>query len=314
MKNIKIVILDGDTLGNDISLENIKKFGELKIYDKTAPNETMDRVRGFDIVLSNKVVIDREILSNSPDLKLICITATGMNNVDLESAKEFGVEVKNVAGYSTESVVQHTFSTILYLLESLKYHDGFVKSGEWSERQLFTNVSRPFFELSGKRFGIVGLGTIGKRVGAVAEAFGCEVVYYSTSGKNSSGQFKRIELDELLSTCKVISIHSPLNSQTESLLNYENMKNISDGSIVINMGRGGIIDEEAIAKTIEERDILFGLDVTSKEPLPEENPLNRVLQSDKLFITPHIAWTSIEAREKLIEGVATNIEEFLVEK
>jgi len=308
---MKIVILDRETLGADLDLRVLEKFGEVKSYPKTLPSETAERVKGQNIILTNKVVINRDILENSSDMKLICITATGMNNVDLKSAEEFGIEVKNVAGYSTESVVQHTFATLFYLLENLNYHNSFVKSGEWRESRLFTDVSKPFFELAGKKFGVIGLGTIGKRVGEVAKAFGCEVVYYSTSGKNSSSDFKRVELNELLSTSSVISVHSPLNPQTENLLNYENMQQIKDGSVILNMGRGGIINEEDIAKTIESREILFGLDVTSVEPLPAENPLNRVLQNGKLFITPHIAWTSIEARKKLLEGVVKNIEDFL---
>jgi lactate dehydrogenase-like 2-hydroxyacid dehydrogenase len=308
---LKLVILDGDTLGEDLDLSLFSQFGEVTIYGKTSPAERIERVADSDIVITNKVVIDRDVMRASPNLKLISITATGMNNVDLEEAKNRGIVVKNVAGYSTESVVQHTFATLLYLLENLNYHDNFVKSGDWRESKLFTNVSKPFFEISGKRFGIIGLGTIGERVGEVAEAFGAEVIYFSTSGKNSSNKFKRVELDELLKTSQIVSIHSPLNERTSGLLNRENINLLQDNSILLNMGRGGIIDERDLAEAIEKQKIYVGLDVTSKEPLPEDNPLSKVLDRENLFITPHIAWTSIEAREKLLAGVIEGIRDFL---
>jgi glycerate dehydrogenase len=310
---LKITILDGETLG-EVDFSPLKRFGEvetIEVFGQTFPEETFNRIVDSDIVITNKVVISRKMMLKASRLQLIYITATGMNNVDLESAREFGITVKNVAGYSTESVVQHTFATLFHLVEKLDFYGNFVKSGEWTKSKLFTNVSKPFMEISGKRFGIIGLGAIGRRVGEVAEAFGCEVVYYSTSNQNNSNRFQKLTLEELLKTSEIISVHAPLNEKTAGLLNSENMKLIKDGSVVLNMGRGGIIDEADLSEVIETRNILVGLDVISKEPIPKENPLYKVLQNENLFITPHIAWTSIEARERLLSAVISGIKDFI---
>ncbi len=306
---MKIVILDAKTLG-DVNLDRFKEFGEVEIYQTTKPNETLGRVKDADIVVTNKVVIDRDIMQNST-IKMVAVAATGMNNVDLEAAKELEIVVKNVAGYSTKSVVQHTFAMLFYLLEQLKYYDEFVKSGAWSKSGLFTNIDRSFFEISGKRWGVIGLGEIGREVAKIATSFGCEVVYYSTSGKNSDSAYKRVDLDELLKSSNIISIHAPLNSNTLNLLNKSNLYLINDGSILLNLGRGGIINEEDLAKFIDEKRVYVGLDVVSKEPIDEHNPLMRVKNRDNLLITPHIAWTSKEARENLIDGIIKNIRGFI---
>jgi lactate dehydrogenase-like 2-hydroxyacid dehydrogenase len=307
----KIVVLDGDTLGKDVDLGFLSKFGDVKIYGRTLPEETAERISDAEIVLTNKVILDREILENAKSLKLIQITATGMNNVDLYSANEFGIAVKNVAGYSTESVVQHTFSVLFYLLGSLKYQDNFVREGAWTNSGIFTNVQNPFWEISGKTFGVIGFGTIGKRVAEVASIFGAKVIYYSTSGKNSSEKFEQVSLKELLEKSDVISIHAPLNDQTKSLLNKDNLHLIANGKVLLNMGRGGIVNEVDIADEVEKRNILFGTDVASTEPLPKENPLQRIMNRSNVFITPHIAWASIEARKKLLQIVERNISNFL---
>ncbi|BBG64718.1 D-3-phosphoglycerate dehydrogenase [Hydrogenimonas sp.] len=195
---MKIVFLDAVTLGEDVDLDVFETFGEVEVYGKTAPEERAARCRDADIIVTNKVVIDREIIDGSPSLKLVCVAATGMNNVDLEYAAQKGIEVKNVAGYSTHSVVQHTFAMLFYLMEKLPYYDNYVKSREWSRSGIFTCIDRPFHELRGKQWGIIGLGTIGKEVAKVAEAFGATVVYYSTSGKNEDPFYPRMELDTLL--------------------------------------------------------------------------------------------------------------------
>ena len=305
---MKIVLLDAVTFG-DTDLSGFEELGEVAIYQKTLPEETLDRVRDADVIVTNKVVITKEIMHSCPHLKLIAIAATGMNNVDLEAAEELGIEVKNVAGYSTASVVQHTFAMLLYLLEHSRYYDDVVKSGTYSKSGVFTNVSRPFWEIKGKQWGIIGLGAIGKGVAEVASAFGAQILYYSTSGRNSFAKYKRVELDELLQECDIITIHAPLNEQTKNLLEYNELAKVKEGTIVLNLGRGGIIDEAAVAKIVDEREIYVGLDVFEKEPLPENSPLLRVKNKERLHLTPHIAWTSKEAREKLIEGVITNIKE-----
>ena len=269
---MKIIILDRATLGFDIDISVFETLGEVKSYDITKPNETIERLQDADIVITNKVVISKEVMDSS-NLKLICISATGMNNVDLEYAKQKNIEVKNVAGYSSASVVQVAFSMIFYFIQKLDYYKKYVDEGNWQKSQIFTHIDKPFFELDGKKVGIIGLGDIGRNFAKKAEAFDCEVVYFSTSGKNSNSEYKRVELDELLKTCDIISIHCPLNENTKDLLNYENMKNIKDGAILLNLGRGGIINEADLAKIIDEKEIYCGIDVVAVEPILESNPL-----------------------------------------
>ncbi|MCT7592903.1 D-2-hydroxyacid dehydrogenase [Aliarcobacter butzleri] len=307
---MQIVILDRATLGFDIDVNIFSKFGNVTSYDSTKENETAQRVKNADIVLTNKVVIGKNEIDNS-NIKLICITATGMNNVDLEYAKEKNIAVKNVAGYSTSSVVQVGFSMILYFVQKLNYYKKYVDEGNWQKSELFTHIDEPFFELDKKRVGIIGLGEIGRNFAKKAKAFDCEVVYYSTSGKNSNSEYKSISLEELLKTSDIISIHAPLNENTKNLLTYENMKNMKDGAILLNLGRGGIINENDLAKLIDEKEIYCGIDVVSKEPIEESNPLLKVKNKDRLLLTPHIGWASIEARTRLVNMVAKNIEDFI---
>ncbi|MCT7572953.1 D-2-hydroxyacid dehydrogenase [Aliarcobacter butzleri] len=307
---MQIVILDRATLGFDIDVNIFSKFGNVTSYDSTKENETAQRVKNADIVLTNKVVIGKNEIDNS-NIKLICITATGMNNVDLEYAKEKNIAVKNVAGYSTSSVVQVGFSMILYFVQKLNYYKKYVDEGNWQKNELFTHIDEPFFELDKKRVGIIGLGEIGRNFAKKAKAFDCEVVYYSTSGKNSNSEYKSISLEELLKTSDIMSIHAPLNENTKNLLTYENMKNMKDGAILLNLGRGGIINENDLAKLIDEKEIYCGIDVVSKEPIEESNPLLKVKNKDRLLLTPHIGWASIEARTRLVNMVAKNIEDFI---
>ena len=308
---MKIVILDAKTLGDDLDLSPINNFGEVITYQTTFASQTLDRVEDADIIITNKVVISSDIMAKAKNLKLIVISATGMNNVDLEYAKANNIEVKNVAGYSTKSVVQHTFSLCFYLLEKLAYYDNVVKSGDWSKSKLFTDVSHPFGEIANMKWGIIGMGAIGQEVAKIASSFGAEVLYYSTSGANNQESYKRIELNELLLSCNIISIHSPLNSDTKYLINKSNLSLLKDKSIILNLGRGGIINEEHLANELNKREIYAGLDVLEVEPIEESNPLLSIENLDRLIITPHIAWTSIDAREKLLDGVVNNIKEFV---
>ena len=208
-------------------------------------------------------------------------------------------------------MVQVAFSMIFYFIQKLDYYKKYVDEGNWQKSQIFTHIDKPFFELDGKKVGIIGLGDIGRNFAKKAEAFDCEVVYFSTSGKNSNSEYKRVELDELLKTCDIISIHCPLNENTKDLLNYENMKNIKDVAILLNLGRGGIINEADLAKIIDEKEIYCGIDVVAVEPILESNPLLKVKNKDRLLLTPHIGWASIEARNKLVQMVANNIRDFL---
>ncbi|MEA1918319.1 MAG: D-2-hydroxyacid dehydrogenase [Campylobacterota bacterium] len=318
---MKIVILDALTFG-ETSLEGFKQFGDVDTYQTTTPQETLKRIENANVIVTNKVVIteamirtcavrNEEVPSGHKDLKLICIAATGMNNVDLEAAKTNSIEVKNVAGYSTDSVIQHTFSILFYLIGHSRYYDEYVKDGSWAKSPVFTNVQEPFFEVKNKKWGIIGLGEIGRGVGSIAKAFGAEVSYYSTSGRNRTEDFQRQNLDDLLKESDIISIHSPLNEATSNLLDYEQLLTCKEGATILNLGRGGIINEEAVAKIIDEKELYFGLDVLEKEPMKEDHALLHVKQKERLYITPHIAWTSVEAREKLIAMTIQNIKESL---
>jgi len=303
---MKIVFLDALTLG-DIDFEKFKELGEVEIYQTTDKSEVIERVRKADIIVTNKVVIDKEVMDKANNLKFIQIAATGMNNVDLEYAKKKNILVKNVAGYSTNAVVQHTFALVLSLINKICYFDEFVRN-EYAKSKIFTHIQN-WFEIKGKRWGIIGLGEIGKNVGILARSFGAEVVYYSTSGKNNSNEFKRVGLEELLKTSQIITIHAPLNENTKNLLDYEKLSLIKEGSILVNVGRGGIINEKDLTKILEEKEIFVGLDVFEKEPISADNPLLKF--KEKAILTPHIAWTSIEAREKLMNQIYENIKEFL---
>lgn len=308
MKNI--VILDGQTLGN-LDFDALKEFGNVVNYETTKPEEVIERIKDAHIVLTNKVVLNENNLKEAKNLELICETATGFNNIDIVYAKNNNIAVTNVAGYSTNTVAQHTFATVLSLYDKLAYYDDFVKSGEYAKSGLFTNVTNPFYELEGKTWGIIGLGAIGRRVAKIAEAFGVNVIYYSTSGKNSNSECKRVEFEELLETSDIISIHAPLNDDTKGLINYEALKKMKKNSILVNMGRGPIVVEKDIAKAIDE-ELISGaaLDVFEVEPIALDNPLISVKNKDRLVLTPHIAWASVEARNRLFEEVINNIKAF----
>ena len=308
---MNIVLLDAKTLGEDLDISVLESFGTLTVYQTTSKEQTLERIQIADIVITNKVVITANMMEESPRLKLICIAATGMNNVDLDAAKFKGIEVMNVAGYSTKSVVQHTFAMALYLLEKMAYYDAIVKDASWSESGLFTDVSRPFYEISGKKWGIIGLGTIGQEVAKIATAFGAEVNYHSTSGKNLHHAYPHQSLEFILKDCDIVSIHAPLNDDTYNLINENNLPYMKDDAILLNLGRGGIINETDLAFELDRRTLYAGLDVLEQEPMTLNNRLNEVRHKERLLITPHIAWASIEARKKLLEGIVDNIKVFM---
>ena len=305
---MKIVLLDALTFG-ETSLAALSDLGEVEVHQTTTQEQTQERITNAEVIVTNKVVITKELMDNASSLKLICVAATGMNNVDLEAAKELGIEVKNVAGYSTDSVIQHTFSMLFYLISHSRYYDEVTKDATYSKSGLFTDVSHPFFEVKGKKWGIIGLGAIGRGVANVAKTFGAEVFYYSTSGVNRTEDFQRTNLDEMLKTCDIITVHAPLNEKTNNLLDYKQLLTCKDNAVVLNLGRGGIINEDAVARLVDETNMSFGLDVFTKEPLVETSALLGVKNKERLYLTPHIAWTSIEARDKLIASVAQNIKD-----
>lgn len=304
---IKIAMLDSATLG-DVDLSIFNKLGDFKEYKLTAPEQTIERLKDVDVVITNKVLITEDVIANT-NLKLICVSATGINNIDLKAAKERGIEVKNVTGYSTNSVTQQTFASLLTLTNKVCYYNNYCLDGKWANSKTFTHLEKPFFELNGKIFGIIGLGDIGKSVANVAKSFGCEVIYYSTSGKNSNKNYKKVELDELLRSCDIISIHAPLNENTKNLISKNELAKLKKGAILMNFGRGGIVDETEVAKQIDSSNLKFITDVLESEPMRAGHPFLKVKNRQNLLITPHVAWASIEARKRLIEMVAKNIKE-----
>lgn len=306
----KIVILDGKTLGR-VDYIKLNEFGQVTYYDETAPNQVAERIKEANIILTNKVVLSREHLEEAKNVELICEMATGFNNIDIEYARERKIAVTNVAGYSTNTVAQHTFATVLHLYDKISYFDEFVKSGEYSKSGMFTNVEKTYNDLCGKVWGIIGLGAIGKKVASIAEAFGARVIYYSTSGKNSTTEYKRVEFEELLEKSDIISIHAPLNENTKGLINYEALSKMKRNVILANMGRGPIVVDTDLARAIDE-DIIGGaaLDVFEVEPIPEDNPIMKVTRKDKLVLTPHIAWASKEARNRLFKDLLENIKAY----
>ena len=307
---MKIVFLDRKTLGEDISLEPFDKLGKVKTFQSTKAEETLERVKDANIVVTNKVIIDKNIIDNS-DISLICVAATGMNNIDLEYAKQKGIEVKNVAGYSTSSVAQLTFSFALQFIQKINFYDNYVKSGGWENSDIFTNIDKPFYELDGKKWGIIGLGSIGQKVAQIATSFGCNISYYSTSGKNNNNTFTQLSLEDLLTKSDIISIHSPLNDKTLDLINKSNLHLLKDKTILLNLGRGGIVNEQDISYEVDKREIYFATDVVTREPIEKQSPLLKIKNKEQVLFTPHIAWASIEARDRLIKGIENNIKEFI---
>lgn len=308
-----IVFLDTKTVGETDNLNELNELGDVTFYPMTTSEQTAERIKKADIIITNKVVLDGPLIRSATQLKLICIAATGMNNVDLEAAENLGISVMNVSGYAANSVAQTTFAMILQLLQGIPFYDRYVKSGEYSKSDIFTNLDRPFWELNGKRFGIIGMGIIGRKVATVAEAFGCEVVYFSTSGKNSGQPYPQLSLRELLKTSDIVSIHAPLNQNTEKLIGYAEISAMKDHALLINTGRGGIVVESELAKALDENLIAgAALDVFEKEPIPSDTLLLKVKQSEKLILIPHIAWASKEARRELINGVIRNIKSLTV--
>ena len=305
----EIVFLDVSTVGAVVNMKLLKKLGKVDLYEKTDPDQLVERCVGKEIIITNKVKLTASIIDQLPDLKLICVAATGTNNVDLDHAAKKGILVRNVINYSTDSVAQLTFTMLLQLVNRPFYYDNYVKSGAYAKSDSFTHHAEPFWELRGKRMGIIGLGTIGRQVARIAESFGMEVVFYSTSGRNNNINYKRFELDDLLKNSDVITIHAPLNEKTKGLITYDKIKLMRPCAILLNLGRGGIVDEEDLAKALNENMIGgVGLDVHEHEPILADNPLLKLYDKQKLIITPHIAWASKEARELLIQKIAQNIE------
>ena len=308
---MKIVFLDAKSIGEDIDLSGYDQLGEVVRYPYSTPEEARERTRDADVIILNKTEINEQSIGEADKLKLVCVTATGTNNLDKAYLAERGIEWRNVAGYSTESVAQHTFALLFYLMEKLRYYDDYVKNENYVNDSMFTHFDHRFNELSGKTWGIIGLGNIGRRVADIAKCFGCRVIYFSTSGKNNQKGYNRVSFDKLLEQSDIVSVHAPLTDDTLGLMNREAFARMKPGAVFLNLGRGPIVDEAALTEALNTGMIAAaGLDVLSQEPMSEDNPRRSIKDSERLIITPHIAWASVEARTRLMEIILEQIKEF----
>ncbi len=308
---MKIVFLDAKTIGDDIDLSGYDQLGEVVKYAFSTSDEVPARVTDADVLVVNKVQINETTIGQAKNLKLVCVTATGTNNLDKDYLDSRGIAWRNVAGYSTESVAQHTFAMLFYLLEKLRYYDDYVKKGHYVNDTIFTHFAEHFYELKGKTWGIIGLGNIGRRVASIAEAFGCHIIYASPSGSAPQDGYHQVDMDTLLMTSDIISVHAPLNQDTENLMDGAAFHKMKSTCIFLNLGRGPIVVEQALADALNCKEIAAaGLDVLCVEPMSPDNPLLAIKDSKKLFITPHVAWASIEARTRLMDIILEQIKEY----
>lgn len=310
--SMEIVILEANALGRDMDLSVFEKLGHVTAYGQTNWEEVIERVADADIIIDNKVPMNAHTLQKADHLKMIAITATGTNMVDKAYTDEKGIAVANVGGYSTDSVTQHTFALALFLIQQLAYYDKYVKDGEYAKSDIFTHYGPILHEIKGCTWGIIGLGDIGRSVAGVAKAFGCRVIYYSTTGKNNSPEYERADWETLLAESDIISIHAPLNEKTEGLMDLEAFRKMKKSAVLINVGRGPIVNEKDLVQALNEGMIAgAGLDVISAEPMSPDSPLLAVKDSGKLIVTPHVAWATREARQRLVDEVYLNVLAFL---
>lgn len=309
---MKIVVLERNSVGLDVSVEAIGKLGEMTVYPNTTAADVREKIRDAEIIVANKAPLNEETLKNAEKVKLICEFATGYDNVDLVYCKKRGIKVANIVNYSTDAVAQHTFALCFYVLEKLRHYDEYVKSGAYGAQDRFSNFDLPFTELAGKTWGIVGMGNIGRKVAQIAQAFGCKVIFYSASGNSTCREYERVGFDRLLGESDFLSLHCPLSDKTRNLMDLEAFKKMKKSAILINVARGPVVNDGDLYTALEEGYISgAGLDVTSTEPMKDSNPLSRIMDSNKLIITPHLAWASNEARNRCVSETCRNIEAFL---
>ena len=309
---MKLVILERNSVGTDVDVSCFEKFGEVTCYPNTVAANTSERVKDADIILANKAPLNESTLKDAPNVKLICLLATGFDNVDLAYCKSRSIKVTNVVNYCTSTVAQHTLLLALALSEKIAFYDDYVKSGAYSAQDRFSNFDRTFYDLEGKTWGIIGMGTIGRRVAGLAQAFGCRVIFYSASGKSTCTDYERVEFDTLLQESDILSLHCPLSDRTRGLLNKDALSKMKETAILVNVARGPVVDTRALCDAlVTDRIAGAGLDVLEQEPMAKDNPLARIKDSSKLIITPHMAWASLESRTRLVDEVVKNIEAFL---
>lgn len=308
---MKIIVLEADAVGKDMSYEGYGKFGELEIYGNLPQEKVKDTIKDADIVVSNKLLMNESVLEGSK-VQMIAEAATGYNNIDVEYCKRKGIRVANVAGYSTLSVAQHTVALLLSVYQKLSYYNDFVKSGKYAASSTFCHVENYFHEIAGKTWGIVGLGAIGRATAKLAEAFGAKVVYYSASGNTYDVDYEAVDFDTLLKTSDIVTVHCPLNEKTNGLFDEEAFCKMKKSAVLINVARGPIVSAKALVDALNHNEIMAaGLDVFEVEPMTTDNPLQVFKDDSRLVLTPHIGWGTVEARRRVIDEVELNIQAFL---
>ena len=309
---MKIVELDRETLGYDIDTSVLKTIGSFEEHEAADLETTREYIKDADVIIFNKTRMNEELLKDAPNVKMLAITATGFDNIDLEYCKSRGIAAANVKAYSTPAVAQHTFAMALFILEKISYYDEYVKSGRYSSQSGFCNFDEKYNELSGKTWGIIGMGNIGRSVARIAEAFGCKVIFYSASGNSTCTDYERVELETLLKESDVLSIHCPLSDRTRNLINRDTLKLMKRNAILINVARGPVVNDADLAEALNNGTIAgAGLDVLGVEPMEKDNPLGLIKDSRKLLITPHMAWASVESRQRCFDEVFENIRAFM---
>lgn len=309
---MKIVILERNSVGLDTSVDEISAFGDVTSYPNTTAADVKEKIKDAEIIIANKTPLNEDTLKDALHVKLICEFATGYDNVALAYCKSRGIKVANVVNYSTDAVAQHTFALCFYVLEKLRHYDEYVKSGAYAAQDRFSNFDLPFTELSGKTWGIVGMGNIGRKVAGIAQAFGCRVIFYSASGQSTCTEYERVDFDTLLKESDFLSLHCPLSDKTRNLINLEALKKMKRSAILVNVARGPVVNDGDLYTALMEEYIAgAGLDVTGTEPMKDTNPLSKIKDSSRLIITPHLAWASTEARRRCVLETCKNIEAFL---
>lgn len=310
---MKIVILERNSVGEDVSVECLGDFGEVTAYGNTVSvEEVRARVQDADIVIANKSPMCEATLKDAPNVKLICEFATGYDNCDLAYCNSRGIKVANVRDYCTAMVAQHTFTMALALSQKLFHYNTYVKSGAYSAQDRFSNFDIPFYELEGKTWGIAGMGNIGRRVAKIADAFGCKVIFHSITGKSTCTEYHQVDKETLLSESDFLSLHCPLSELSRNFIDASALERMKNTAILLNVARGAVVNNMDLYQALVSGEIAAaGLDVLEKEPLDAAHPLNRIQNSDRLLITPHLAWASVEARTRCVQEAYQNIEAFL---
>ena len=308
---MKLVVLDGHAVNpGDLSWDFLNVFGQVTVYEETAPEQVIDRIFDADIILINKIVVDQALLDHCPKLKLVCVLATGYNVVDCAACAARGIPVCNVPAYGTAAVAQFTFGLLLELCHRIGHHDRLVKAGVWEKNTGFCFWDTPQMELAGKTMGIIGFGAIGRAVGTIAKAFGMQVLAYNRSRcpeGEAIGQY--VPLDTLLAQSDIVSLHCPLTPETAQIINAEALSKMRDGAILLNTARGGVVNEEAVRSALECGKLRgFAADVVSQEPILGSNPL---LHAPNCILTPHMAWAPVEARMRILDSIKQSIQGFL---